>query len=54
MLELQLDMNESRLLRSALNAADVALVSMIVLFIISFNIRLADLTGGVPTEMEPS
>ena len=37
--ELQLDMNESRLLISALNTADVALVSMTV-FIISFKIRL--------------
>ena len=36
MFELQLDMKESKLLRSDLNAADVALVSMIVLCLQSF------------------
>ena len=51
MFELQLDMKESKLLRSDLNAADVALVSMMVLFVINFKMRLPDLTRGVPTEM---
>ena len=45
-------MHDSRLLRSALNDADVALVPMIVLFMMSFKIRFPDLTGGVPDVME--
>ena len=54
MFELQLDMKESRFLRSDLNDADVALVSMMVLFMINFNMRLPDLNRGVPTEMTAS
>ena len=46
-------MNESRLLKSDMNDSDVVLVSMILLFMISFKIRLGYLTG-VPTEIEPS
>ena len=47
-------MNESRLLMSDLNSADMALVSMIVLFMTNFKMRSPDLTRGVPTEMAPS
>ena len=54
MFELKLGLKESRMLTSALNAADVALVLMIVLFIINFKIMLVDLTGGVPTVISPT
>ena len=54
MFELQLYMKKSKFLRSDLNAVDVALVSMIVLFMINFKMRVPDLTEGLPTEMTAS
>ena len=54
MFELQLNMNKSRLLMSDLNTADIVLMSMMVLFMINFKMRLPDLTRWVPIEMTAS